>query len=63
VSSVSQMQIVKLAFIEKLFLTNCVLSLGSRHSVPPRNLRGKHSKKCVFGVFLNRTRIALECVN
>ena len=23
----------------------------------------KHAKKCVFGVFLNRTRIALVCEN
>ena len=34
---------------------DCVLSLGCGHSVEPR----KHNKKCVFGVFLNLTRIAL----
>ena len=41
---------------------NCVLSLGSRHSVEPRNLSPQtqqKAKKCVFGVFLKLTRIAL----
>jgi len=40
---------------------NCVLTLGFRHSVEPRNPNSEHAKKCVFGVFLNHTRIALVC--
>jgi hypothetical protein len=41
----------------------CVLSLGWRHSVDPAISTYKHSKKCVFGVFLFLTRIALVCEN
>jgi len=39
---------------------NCVFFLGCKYSVEPQySTTDKHAKKCVLGVFLNCTRLAL----